>query len=74
MASDLAHISIGLRAAQVLTVKVREDALKNLRQTLDGDSTGFYDLETETGVVALSLGDVVYVQTTSSEHTVGFGL
>ena len=74
MASELAHISIGLRAAQVLTVKVGQDALKDLRKALEGDATGFYDLETETGVVALSLGDVVYVQTTSNEHRVGFGL
>jgi hypothetical protein len=74
MASDLTNITIGLRAAQVLAVKVSPDALKQLRQTLDGDASGFYDLETETGVVALSLGDVVYVQTTSNEHRVGFGL
>jgi hypothetical protein len=74
MASDLAHITIGLRAAQVLAVKVRESALKDLRKALEGDVAGFYDLETETGVVALSLGDVVYVQTTSNEHRVGFGL
>ena len=32
MASELAHISIGLRAAQVLTVKVGQDALKDLRK------------------------------------------
>lgn len=74
MASDLNNISIGLRAAQVLTVKVREGALKDLRKALDGEATGFYDLETETGVVALSLADVVYVQTSSNEHSVGFGL
>jgi hypothetical protein len=72
--ASLVSITIGLRAAQVLSVKVSEDALKALRKTLDGDASGFYDLPTENGVVALSLGDVVYVQTSSNEHTVGFGL
>ncbi len=65
------RVDIGFIGGQVLSVRMEEGSLKRLRKGLDGNS-GWHDLETEDGDVALDLAKVAYVKLDSGEHKVGF--
>ena len=69
--AETARVDIGFVGGQVLSVKLGEAPLKNLRSALDG-SSGWYDLEAEDGEVALDLAKIAYVRLDSGEHRVGF--
>ena len=64
--------SIGFSGGQVLAVRVSADALRALREALDGDRRTF-DLELDDGSVALDLAQVAYVRIDSDMPRVGFG-
>ena len=65
-------ISIGFEGGQVLTARVKHDALGGLRAAL-GQADGWYELTAEDGTVALHLKRVVYVLVDHEDHRVGFG-
>lgn len=65
------RVDIGFIGGQVLTVRLEEGSLKGLRKALDRDS-GWHDLESEDGEVALDLTKIAYVRLDSGEHRVGF--
>jgi hypothetical protein len=68
----LQRVTIGLSAsAQVLAVRVEDDALDTLLQALRGGD--WHDLTVDDGTIRLNLGQVQYVRTTRDEHRVGFG-
>ena len=69
--ADAGRVDIGFLGGQVLTVKLNETALKDLRSALDSGG-GWHDLEAEDGQVALDLGKVTYLRLDSGEHRVGF--
>ena len=64
-------ISIGFNGGQVLSARVQPAELTKLRQALG--TTGWYDLTSEDGTVAVSVDSVVYVIVDHEEHRVGFG-
>ncbi|HEV2058667.1 MAG TPA: hypothetical protein VGR11_04865 [Solirubrobacteraceae bacterium] len=68
----LQRVTIGFAgAAQVLAVRVEDDALDGLLQAVAvGD---WHDLTVDDGTIRLNLGEVVYVRTARDEHKVGFG-
>ena len=65
------RVDIGFIGGQVLSVRLSEKALKQLRSALDGGG-GWHDLDSEEGQVALDLAKVAYVRLDSGEHRVGF--
>jgi hypothetical protein len=65
-------ISIGFDGGQVLSARVKPAELTKLRSALG--STGWHDVTTEDGTVAVALGSVVYVIVADEEHRVGFGV
>jgi hypothetical protein len=65
------RIDIGFVGGQVLTVRLDEDALRDLRKALQRDP-GWYDIEAEDGQVAIDRDKVAYVKLDSGEHRVGF--
>jgi hypothetical protein len=65
------RVDIGFVGGQVLSVRLDEGALKDVRKALERDA-GWHDLETEDGQVALDLAKVAYVRLDSGEHKVGF--
>ena len=68
----LQRVTIGLTAhAQVLAVRIEEEALDALLQALQGGD--WHDLTVEDGTIRLNLSQVLYVRTTLDEHRVGFG-
>jgi hypothetical protein len=64
-------VDIGFVGGQVLSVRLEEDAVAELRKALQRDS-GWYDLDSEDGQVALDRNKVAYVRLDSGEHRVGF--
>jgi hypothetical protein len=65
------RVDIGFIGGQVLSVRLEENPLRELRKSLERDS-GWHDLESEDGQVALDLVKVAYVKLDSGEHRVGF--
>ena len=65
------RVDIGFVGGQVLSVRLEEGALKDLRKALDRP-TGWHDVEAEDGQVALDIDKIAYLRLDSGEHRVGF--
>jgi hypothetical protein len=56
----------------VLTLRISEEHLAELRQALTQNAGGWREVEASDGAVVLDLGQVVYLRVESDEHRVGF--
>lgn len=70
--ADAHRVEIGFEGGQVISTRLSDEDLKDLRSRLE--QGGWYDLHTEEGTIALYLGKVSFVRIESAEHRVGFGL
>lgn len=70
--AEAQRVEIGFEGGQVVSTRLSEEDLKDLRARLE--QGGWHDLHTEDGVVALYLGKIAFVRIESGEHRVGFGL
>ena len=67
--------AIGFQGGQVLSLRVTEEQLKELRAALsqDGDGDGGWrEVEATDGAVVLDLAQVVYLRVESDENRIGF--
>ena len=71
MAEQL-KVEIGFGLSQVVSVRLTESELSDLRKTVEA-GTGWYDLKTQEGTVALNLATVVFIRVADAEHSIGFG-
>ena len=71
MAEQRTKVEIGFGIGQALSVKLTEAELKQLREAVES-GTGWLDLSTEDGSVALNLATVVFLRVDSGEHSIGF--
>jgi hypothetical protein len=71
MADDQTRVEIGFGIGQVLSVKLAEGELKDLRKAVE-NGKGWFDLKTQEGTVALNLATVVFIRVNDSEHAIGF--
>jgi hypothetical protein len=71
MAQAGRRISIGFNGGQVISLRVSEKQLKELKEALVG-AGGWHDVESDEGPVRLDLGQVAYVRAESEELRVGF--
>lgn len=69
--ADAQRVEIGFEGGQVVSARIADADLKELRQQLE--KGGWHDLHTEDGVVSLYLGKVAFLRIDSNEHRVGFG-
>ena len=69
--ADAQRVEIGFEGGQVISTRLSNEDLKDLRARLE--QGGWYDLPTEEGRIALYLGKVQFVRVESGEHRVGFG-
>jgi hypothetical protein len=65
------RVDIGFIGGQVLSVRLEDASLDELRRSLQAGS-GWQDLDAEDGRVALDLAKVAYVRLDSGQHKVGF--
>ena len=71
MAEDFKRVEVGFGGGQVMTVRISDPALAQLRSAVER-SEGWHDVETEDGSVGLDLGQVIFVRTAGAPHTIGF--
>jgi hypothetical protein len=65
--------AIGFQGGQVLSLRITEEKLTELRKALsDGADGGWREVEAIDGAVVLDLAQVVYLRVESDEHRVGF--
>ncbi len=65
--------AIGFQGGQVLSLRISEDNLSELRAALaQGSGGGWREVEAADGAVVLDLSQVVYLRVESDEHRVGF--
>ncbi|MGB7588738.1 MAG: hypothetical protein WBM00_08525 [Solirubrobacterales bacterium] len=64
------RVEIGFEGGQVVSARLGEDELKDLRKQVE--KGGWYDVKTEEGVLAVYLGKVAFLRIESGEHRVGF--
>jgi hypothetical protein len=70
--AEAQRVEIGFEGGQVVSVRLADDALKDLRKQLE--KGGWYDVGTEDGVLAVYLGKIAFLRIDSGEHRVGFSL
>jgi hypothetical protein len=69
--AEAQRVEIGFEGGQVVSTRLAEDDLKDLRKQLE--KGGWHDLHTEDGVISLYLPKVNFLRIDSGEHRVGFG-
>ena len=69
--ADTRRVSIGFEGGQILSTRLSESALADLRSALERG--GWHDLAAEDGSALLYTPKIVYITTDTAEHRVGFG-
>jgi hypothetical protein len=64
--------ALGFQGGQVLSLRVSEEVLESLRQTIRDGRERWQEVEAADGAVLIDLGQVVYLRVESDEHRVGF--
>ena len=65
------RVDVGFSGGQAISIRVSQKGYENLRKAVQGGN-GWYELESAEGLVALNLGQVVFVKLDTGEHRVGF--
>lgn len=66
------RVEIGFEGGQVVSVRLHDEELKRLRKQVE--KGGWYDVETDDGVLAVYVGKVTFLRIDAGEHRVGFSL
>jgi hypothetical protein len=69
--AEAAKVEIGLGIGQVVTARLDEEGLKNLRRALE-DGDGWHEVNTEDETLLINLSTVVFVRVADRSHTIGF--
>ena len=64
--------AVGFQGGQVLSLRISEEHLAELRKALAQAAGGWREVEAADGAVVLDLAQVVYLRVESDEHRVGF--
>ena len=69
--AEQTRVEIGFGIGQVLSVKLSEDELAELRKAVEAGS-GWHDLRPPAGSVALDVATVVFIRVDDADHSIGF--
>ena len=64
--------ALGFQGGQVLPLRVTEEVLNKLRDTLKEGRERWMEVEASDGAVLVDIGQVVYLRVESDEHKIGF--
>ena len=64
--------ALGFQGGQVLSLRLSEEALTSLRDTLKEGRERWMEVEASDGAVLIDIGQVVYLRVESDEHRIGF--
>lgn len=70
-AGDLRRVEVGFSGGQAILMRLEDKAYDQLRRAVQ-DGKRWYEVESADGVIALDLGQVVFVKLEAAEHRVGF--
>ncbi len=68
--ADAQKVEIGFEGGQVISARLSEDELKDLRKQVE--KGGWHDVKTEDGSLALYMGKVAFLRIESGSQRVGF--
>jgi hypothetical protein len=71
-ANPARRIAVGFQGGQVLSLRVPEEVLASLRDTLKDGRERWAEVEAVDGAVLVDVGQIVYLRVESDEHRVGF--
>ncbi|HZO05575.1 MAG TPA: hypothetical protein VFB52_04250 [Solirubrobacterales bacterium] len=69
--AEAQRVEIGFEGGQVVSTRLTDDDLKDLRKQLE--KGGWHDVHTEDGVLAVYLPKVAFLRIASGSSRVGFG-
>ena len=72
MTANVRRAALGFQGGQVLTLRLTDEALGALRETLKEGRERWNEIEAADGAVLVDLGQIVYLRVESDEHRVGF--
>jgi hypothetical protein len=78
MPAEMKRVEIGFGGGQVMSARLESGQLEALRNAvsstnkLSSEAAGWYELESEDGVISLDLREVVFVRVAGAPHTIGF--
>ena len=64
--------ALGFQGGQVLSLRLSEEALTSLRDTLKEGRERWVEVEASDGAVLVDIGQLVYLRVESDEQRVGF--
>ena len=64
--------AVGFAGGQVLSLRLSESQLNELRKVLRDGRERWHEVEAADGAVLVDVGQVVYLRVESDEHRVGF--
>jgi hypothetical protein len=64
--------AVGFQGGQVLSLRLPEEVLVKLRETLKEGKDRWVEVEASDGAVLVDVGQVVYLRVESDEHRIGF--
>jgi hypothetical protein len=64
--------AIGFQGGQVLSLRLSEEQLTSLRESMREGRERWQEVEAADGAVLIDIGQVVYLRVESDEHRVGF--
>ena len=65
------RVEVGFAGGQAISIRVSQKTYENLRKAVQGGN-GWYEVDSLDGMVAVNLGQVVFVKLDTGEHKVGF--
>jgi hypothetical protein len=68
---ELRRVEVGFSGGQAILMRLEEKAYDQLRRAVQ-DGKRWYEVDSLDGVIALDLGQVVYMKLEAAEHRVGF--
>ena len=71
-AAPARRAAVGFQGGQVLSMRLSDEQLKTLRNTLRGGKERWHEVEATDGAVLVDLGQVVYLRVDSDDHRIGF--
>ena len=69
--SEPKRVEVGFSGGQAIQLRLSESSYDGFRRALK-DRNGWYEVDTADGIVAIDLGQVVFVKSDTPEHRVGF--
>jgi hypothetical protein len=72
MADPTRKAAVGFQGGQVLSLRLSESQLNELRSVMRDGRERWHEVEAADGAVVVDVGQVVYLRVESDEHRVGF--